>query len=85
MAAFGHVANVSTVTVEEAQNTLTALAKRALRGERILIQLPGEESLVALERVTPELPPNYLADCYGPDEIQVENALASLAPRGTST
>jgi hypothetical protein len=74
---------MTTVTLDEAQKSFDSLAQRALDGESILIQVDGR--LLSLKSVAPDLPDNYLASCYGPQEIAEEDYLASLAPRGTST
>ncbi|MCI0540866.1 MAG: hypothetical protein L0Z50_37170 [Verrucomicrobiales bacterium] len=74
-----------TLTIEEAQHSLSSLAQRALRGERVFIRVEGTEELLLLQSVAPELPPNYLADCYGPEEIAQEDYLAGFAPRGSAT
>jgi hypothetical protein len=73
------------LTLDEAQRSLRSLAQRALRGEQVLIQVEGSQELLSLQSVPAELPENYLAGCYGPEEIAEEGYLASLAPRGTGT
>ena len=80
-----HLATVITLTLDEAQHTLSSLAQRALRGEQILIRIEGSPDLLALQSIPAELPENYLADCYGPEEIAQEEYLAGFAPRGTGT
>jgi hypothetical protein len=74
-----------TLTLEEAQNSLKALAERVLQGETVFIRLEGTEDLLSLQTVPPELPPNYLAQCYGPEEIGEEDYLAAFAPKGLVT
>ncbi len=74
-----------TLSLEEAQHSLNSLAERALRGESVLIRVEGSEELLSLQSVPPELPENYLAQCYGPEEIAEEEYLASLAPKGLAT
>jgi hypothetical protein len=74
-----------TLTVEEAQHELQSLVERALKGESIFIRVAGSKELLSLQSVSPALPPNYLAQCYGPEEIAEEEYLAGFAPKGTST
>jgi hypothetical protein len=74
-----------TLTLEEAQNSLNALAERVLQGETVFIRLEGTEDLLSLQTVSPELPPDYLAQCYGPEEIAQEDYLAGFAPKGLVT
>ena len=74
-----------TLTLDEAQRALSALAQRALRGEQVLIRVEGSPELLSLQSVPAELPENYLAGCYGPEEIKEEEYLARFAPRGTGT
>jgi hypothetical protein len=74
-----------TLTLEEAQNDLQKLAHRAAQGEIVFITIPGTNSLLSLQSVQPELPPNYLAQCYGPEERAEEDHLATFAPRGIAT
>ena len=44
----------------------------------MFIRIEGSHELLSLQSVPAELPPNYLADCYGPEEIAQEEYLASL-------
>jgi hypothetical protein len=74
-----------TISVEEAQQKLKSLADRALNGESVFIRVHGTDQLLSLQSVPPELPPNYLAQCYGPEEVAEENYLATFAPKGTAT
>jgi hypothetical protein len=74
-----------TLTLEEARDSLNSLAERALRGEAVLIRVQGTEELLSLQSVPRELPPNYLAECYGPEEIAEEEYLAGFAPKGLAT
>jgi hypothetical protein len=74
-----------TLSVEEAQQTLKSLAERALKGEPIFIRVGGSGQILSLQSVPTELPPNYLAQCYGPQEIAEEDYLANFAPKGTAT
>jgi hypothetical protein len=74
-----------TLTLEEARSSLSSLAERALRGEAVLIRVQGTEELLSLQSVPSELPPNYLAECYGPAEIAEEEYLAGFAPKGLAT
>ena len=74
-----------TLTLDEAQHSLSSLAQRALRGEQVLIRVEGSPNLLSLQSVPAELPRNYLSDCYGPEEIAQEAHLAGFAPRGTRT
>ena len=76
---------MKTLTLDEAQRSLPSLAQRALRGEQVLIRVEGSPELLSLQSVPGELPENYLAGCYSPEEIAEENYLAGLAPRGTDT
>ena len=76
---------MQTLTLDEAQRILGSLAQRALRGEQILILVEGSPELLSLQSVPAELPKNYLADCYGPEEIAQEAYLAGFAPRGVAT
>jgi len=76
---------MKTLTLDEAQRSLSSLAKCALRGEQVFIQVEGSQELLSLQSVPAELPENYLACSYGPEEIAEENYLASFAPRGTAT
>lgn len=76
---------MKTLTLDEAQRSLSSLAQRALRGEQVLIRVEGSPDLLSLQSVPAELPENYLAGCYGPNEIAEEEVLARLAPRGTAT
>ncbi len=74
-----------TLTLKEAQHSLNSLAERALRGETVFIRIEGTEELLSLQSVTPDLPPNYLAQCYGPEEVADEEYLAGFAPKGLAT
>lgn len=74
-----------TLTIEEAQRSLSSLVRRALQGERVFIRVEGTQELLSLQSVPAELPENYLADCYGPEEIAQEEYLARFAPVGTAT
>jgi len=74
-----------TLTLEEAQHSLNSLAERALRGETVFIRIEGTEELLSLQSVAPDLPPNYLAECYGPEEVADEEYLAGFAPKGLAT
>ena len=74
-----------TLTLDEAQRTLDSIAQLALRGEQIFIRIEGSPELLSLQRVPVELPENYLAACYGREEITQEEYLAEFAPRGTGT
>jgi hypothetical protein len=76
---------MTTLSLEEAQHSLNSLAERALRGEVILIRVNGTAELLSLQSVPPELPPNYLAKCYGREEIAEEEYLVGLAPKGLAT
>jgi hypothetical protein len=76
---------MKTLTMEEAQRSLPSLAQRALGGEQVLIRVEGSPDLLSLQSVPAELPENYLAACYGPEEIAEEAYLAGCAPRGTAT
>jgi hypothetical protein len=76
---------MKTLTLDEAQRSLGSLAQRALRGEEVLIQVEGSQELLSLQTVRRELPENYLAGCYGPEEIAEEGYLAGFAPPGTGT
>ena len=76
---------MKTLTLDEAQRSLSSLAERALRGEKVLIRVEGSSDLLSLQSVPAELPPDYLAGCYGPEEIAQEEYLAGFAPRGTAT
>jgi hypothetical protein len=76
---------MKTLTLAEAERSLRSLAERALKGEQVLIKVEGSDELLSLHSVSAELPENYLAECYGPNEIAQENYLAGLAPRGTAT
>ena len=83
--AIWHVAAMKTLTLEEAEHSLRSLAQRALRGEQVLIRIEGSQELLSLRSVPAELPADYLAGCYGPEEIAQENYLGSLAPRSSAT
>jgi hypothetical protein len=74
-----------TLTIDEAQKDLPALAKRALSGEQVFIRVEGTHQLLSLHGLASELPPNFLAECYGPQEIAEENYLAEFGPKGTTT
>jgi hypothetical protein len=74
-----------TLTLAEAQQSLKFLAERVLLGEAVFIRIEGTEELLSLQSVPSELPPNYLAECYGSEEIAEEEYLAGLAPRGLAT
>jgi hypothetical protein len=74
-----------TLTVEEAQHALRSIVERALQGEAVFIRVEGSAGLLSLQSVPAELPPNYLAQCYGPEEIAAEEYLAGFGPKGTST
>ena len=76
---------MKTLTLDEAQRTLGSLAQRALRGEPVLIRVEGSHDLLSLQNVEAELPENYLAGCYGSEEIAQEAYLVGCAPRGTAT
>ncbi len=76
---------MKTLTLDEAQRSLSSLAQCALRGEQVLIQVEGSRELLSLQTVPGELPENYLAGCYGQAEFADEEYLASFAPRGTAT
>jgi len=73
-----------TLSVKEAQDSLDSLAQRALRGEQIFIRIEESGELLSFRRIEPELPPNYLAECYGVEEIARENYLVGFAPRNTA-
>jgi hypothetical protein len=74
-----------TLSLEEAQKSLQNLAQRALQGEAVYIRVAGAEGFLSLQSVPTDLPPNYLAQCYGPEEITEEDHLASFAPKGVAT
>ena len=76
---------MKTLTLDEAERSLRSLAQKALRGEQVLIQVEGSQELLSLCSVPPELPQDYLAACYGPEEIAEEEYFARFAPRGTGT
>ncbi len=76
---------MTTLTLDEAQRTLNSLAQLALRGEQVLIRVEGSSEMLSLQHVPVELPENYLAACYDPEEIAQEDYLAGFAPRGTAT
>lgn len=76
---------MTTLTLDEAQRTLNSLAQLALRGEQVLIRVEGSSEILSLQSVPAELPKNYLAACYGPEEIAQEEYLARFAPPGTAT
>jgi hypothetical protein len=76
---------MTTLTLEEAKRTLPALAQRALLGEQVMIRVEGNQMLLLLHRIEPELPENYLAHCYGADELAEEQYLDGFAPTGAST
>ena len=76
---------MKTLTLDEAQRSLPSLAQRALRGEQVFIRVEGGSELLSLHSVPAELPQNYLAECYGPQEIAEENYFANLGPRGIAT
>ena len=76
---------MKTLTLDEAQRSLSSLAQRALRGEQVLIQVEGSPNLLSLQSVPAELPEDYLAGCYGPEGVAQEAYLAGFAPRGTAT
>ena len=76
---------MKTITLAEAQRSLSSLAQCALRGERILIRVEGRPELLSLQSVPADLPENFLARCYGAEEIAEEAYLASFAPQGTAT
>jgi hypothetical protein len=73
------------LTVEEAQHELQSLAELALKGESVFIRVEGSDELLSLQSVPAEMPPNFLAQCYGPEEIAEEAYLAGFAPKGTAT
>ena len=70
-----------TLTLDEAQRTLNAIAQLALRGEQIFIRIEGSPELLSLQSVPVELPENYLAACYGREEIAARLTL-QLKERG---
>jgi uncharacterized protein (UPF0218 family) len=76
---------VKPLTLDEAQKSLPALAQRALEGEQVLIQVEGRSDLLSLQSVPAELPENFLAGCYGQEELAQEEYLAGLSPRTTAT
>jgi hypothetical protein len=76
---------MTTLSLAEAQRTLASLAQLALRGERVLIQVEGSQEMLLLQSVPGELPENYLAGCYGAEELALEEQLVRSAPRGTAT
>jgi hypothetical protein len=78
------IKHMNTLTIDEAQRSLRSLAERALKGETVYIQADNSR-LLTLQSIPPELPENYLADCYGPEDHQVEARLAAFAPQSSQT
>lgn len=74
-----------TLSITEAQHALEALAARALQGESVFIKVEGTNEVLSLRSVPPELPRNYLDECYGPKELAEEEYLAGFAPKGLDT